>query len=138
MTIAQVSKLYGLSSDTLRYYERVGLLPAVGRTSGGVRNYSDEDLRWVEFIKCMRDAGVSVEALSEYVRLAQQGPGTAEARRRILIEQRTDLEKRMEEIRKTLERLNFKIANYDSMLAAGLKAGNVCADTTDKKSCKDG
>ena len=60
MTIAEVSSAYDISADTLRYYERVGLLPSIGRTSGGIRNYSEEDCRWVEYIKCMRSAGVSV------------------------------------------------------------------------------
>ncbi|HNW87598.1 MAG TPA: MerR family transcriptional regulator, partial [Candidatus Limiplasma sp.] len=69
MTIAEVCKRYSLSADTLRYYERVGLLPAIKRTSGGIRDYSEKDCRWVEYIKCMRSAGVSVETLVEYVML---------------------------------------------------------------------
>ena len=67
MTIAEVSRAYDISADTLRYYERVGLLPSIGRTSGGIRNYSEEDCRWVEYIKCMRSAGVSVETLVEWL-----------------------------------------------------------------------
>lgn len=61
MTITEVSKKYNLSADTLRYYERIKLLPSVNRTSGGIRDYTDEDCNWVEFIKCMRGAGLSVE-----------------------------------------------------------------------------
>lgn len=73
MTIAEVAKEYNISADTLRYYERIGLLPAVNRTQGGIRDYNEADCRWVEFIKCMRSAGLSVEALTEYVMLAQKG-----------------------------------------------------------------
>ena len=51
MTIAEVAKQYSLSADTLRYYERVGLLPNVHRTAGGIRDYSEEDCRWVGYIK---------------------------------------------------------------------------------------
>ena len=75
MTIAEVAQKYGLTPDTLRYHERMGLLPAVQRTMGGIRNYSETDFRWVEYIRCMRSAGVSIETLAEYVRLFQQGPG---------------------------------------------------------------
>ena len=53
MTIAEVSEKYGLTADTLRYYERVGLLPPVPRTSGGIRDYGEKDCGWIEFIKCM-------------------------------------------------------------------------------------
>ena len=76
MTIAEVSRQYDISADTLRYYERIGLLPHVGRTSGGIRNYSEDDCHWVEYIKCMRSAGVSVETLLEYVTLFHQGTST--------------------------------------------------------------
>ena len=61
MTIAQVSQKYGISADTLRYYERIGLLPPVGRTKSGIRDYTEEDCNWVNFIKCMRSAGLPVE-----------------------------------------------------------------------------
>ena len=73
MTIAQVSQKYGVSADTLRYYERIGLLPPVGRTKSGIRDYTEEDCNWVNFIKCMRGAGLPVETLIEYVGLFGQG-----------------------------------------------------------------
>ena len=77
MTIAEVAKRYGLTTDTLRYYERVGLLPVIGRMASGIRNYTESDCEWVSYIKCMRSAGVSVETLVEYVRLFRQGPENA-------------------------------------------------------------
>ena len=89
MTIREVSERYGLSADTLRYYERVGLIPPVPRTGGGVRDYDGASLGWVELIKCMRSAGVGIEALTEYCRLFQQGEETLEARKALLVEQRT-------------------------------------------------
>lgn len=91
MTIAEVSKRFGLSPDTLRYYERIGLIPRVSRNESGIRNYTEEDCKWIEFIKCMRSAGVQVETLVEYVTLLQQGDKTIEARKQILIEQREKL-----------------------------------------------
>ena len=117
MTISEVSKQYGLSTDTLRYYERIGLIPPVPRRGGGVRDYDRASLGWVELIKCMRSAGVSIEALIEYSRLFQQGDETLEARKALLVEQRRQLRERMEDMRKSLDRLDQKIENYDRDLA---------------------
>lgn len=117
MTIREVSERYGLSADTLRYYERVGLIPPVPRTGSGVRNYDAASLGWVELIKCMRSAGVGIEALCEYCRLFQQGEDTLEARKALLIEQRRQLLERMEDMRRSLDRLDEKIQNYEQGLA---------------------
>lgn len=117
MTIAEVSKKYDLSADTLRYYERIGLLPGVNRNKSGIRDYSEEDCRWVEFIKCMRSAGLPIEILIEYVTLFQKGDETVGARKELLVEQRKLLTEKMEEMQKTLERLNYKITMYEQGLA---------------------
>ena len=113
MKIAEVSEQYGLSSDTLRYYERVGLIPPVNRNDSGIRDYNELDLRRVEFIKCMRSAGLPVEVLIEYVGLVQQGDKTIDARKEILVEQREQLITRMNEMQKTLDLLNHKIEVYE-------------------------
>ena len=84
MTIAEVSKKFDLSQDTLRYYERIGLIPGVNRNKSGIRDYTEEDCRWVEFIKCMRNAGLPIEVLIEYVTLFQQGDETIEARKELI------------------------------------------------------
>jgi DNA-binding transcriptional MerR regulator len=116
MTIAEVSAKYGLSIDTLRYYERIGLIPPVTRNRNGIRNFTEMDCNWVAFTKCMRGAGIPVEALIEYVSLFQKGDSTRQVRKEILIEQRELLEKRIAEIRDALEKLDFKIANYDTLV----------------------
>lgn len=116
MTITEVCERFGVTQDTLRYYERIGLIPRVNRNKSGIRNFTEEDCRWVEFIKCMRGAGLPIEALIEYVALFQQGEETAVARKEILIEQRNQLIGRMEEMRKTLERLNHKIDRYEQSM----------------------
>ncbi len=113
MKIAEVSEQYGLSTDTLRYYERVGLIPTVNRNGSGIRDYNELDLRRVEFIKCMRSAGLPVEVLIDYVALVQEGDKTIEARKEILIEQRKLLVGRMNEMQKTLDILNHKIEVYE-------------------------
>jgi len=112
MTITEVSKKFDLTQDTLRYYERIGLIPEVNRNKSGIRDYTEEDCRWVEFVKCMRSAGLPIEVLIEYVTLFQQGYETADARKELLIEQRKELIEKMEEMKKTLKRLDYKIERY--------------------------
>ena len=116
MKIQEVSEKYSLSADTLRYYERVGLIPPVTRTMSGIRDYSDLDVRRVEFIKCMRSAGLPIEVLIDYMELVQQGDSTIEARKDILKEQREQLIARMNEMKKTLDIVNHKIQVYESLI----------------------
>jgi MerR family transcriptional regulator, aldehyde-responsive regulator len=114
MKIAEVSEHYGLSSDTLRYYERIGLIPPVNRNGSGIRDYGELDIRRVEFVKCMRSAGLPIEVLIEYVALVQQGDQTIETRKEILKEQRELLVARMTEMQKTLDILDHKIEVYEN------------------------
>lgn len=116
MTITEVSKIYNLTPDTLRYYERIGLLPSVNRSKGGIRNYTEEDCRWVEFAKCMREAGLPVEILIDYVSLFQKGDETIPARKEILLEQREILSGKIEDMKKTLDKLDYKISRYEERL----------------------
>lgn len=116
MTIAEASRKYGLSADTLRYYERIGLIPTVHRTKSGIRDYTEEDCRWIEFAKCMRGAGLPIEALIEYLALFQAGDSTIEARKELLCEQRDQLREKITEMQKTLERLDGKIERYEQGL----------------------
>ena len=116
MTIAEVSKKVNLSADTLRYYERIGLIPEVNRTESGIRDYTEKDLDCLEFVICFRNAGVSIETLIEYIKLYKKGDSTIEARKQLLISQREVMQKRLDEIQKTFETLNFKIDNYEKIL----------------------
>ncbi|MGL4336072.1 MAG: MerR family transcriptional regulator [Turicibacter sp.] len=116
MTITEVSKKFELTPDTLRYYERIGLIPRVNRKSNGVRDYSEQDCRWIEFIKCMRGAGLQIEVLIEFVSLFQQGDQTAPARKAILIDQRDQLVLRINDQQKTLDKLNQKIERYEELV----------------------
>ena len=113
MTIAEVSRKYEISADTLRYYERIGLIPPVPRTRGGLRDYGEESCGWIQLMKCMRAAGVQIEALIEYVDLFQQGDATLDARKALLVEQRDQLVSRMAEMQASLDLLNQKIDRYE-------------------------
>ncbi len=114
MTITEVSKIYNLTPDTLRYYERIGLIPTVHRNERGVRDYTQEDCNWVEFIKCMRGAGLPIEVLIDYVSMFQEGDSTIEARKELLMDQRKVLSDKIEEMKKILERLDYKIGLYEN------------------------
>lgn len=119
MTIAEVSKRFDLSTDTLRYYERIGLIPEVNRTSGGMRDYTEESCNWVELAKCMRSAGVPIESLIEYCTLARQGDSTIHARKELLVEERRKILEKMEAMKATLERMNYKIERYEKAEVTG-------------------
>ena len=113
MTIAEVSKTFGLTADTLRYYERIGLIPPVKRSSSGIRDYDEKDFNWVEFIKCMRGVGIPVEMLIEYVAMFRLGKETIAARKALLVEQRQQLADKIVAMQAVLERLDMKIDGYE-------------------------
>lgn len=118
MRIAEVAQQFDITPDTLRYYERIGLLPRIKRTASGVRDYSEADCGRIEFIKCMRGANVSIEALQEYMRLLDLGDATIAERKAILEEQRDIAQARIAEMQAGLDRLNHKIDNYGKILDA--------------------
>lgn len=117
MTISEVSEKYGVSQDTLRYYERIGLIPKVPRKRSGVRDYDEHSCGWVRFICCMRAAGVQIEALTEYVALLEQGDSTRTARKSILLKQRNSLARRLTDMQACLARLDHKLQGYDNIEA---------------------
>ena len=115
MTIKEVSQKYNISQDTLRYYERVGLIPTVARTSGGIRNYTENDLGWVENAICMRNAEVPIEALFE-------------ARRQLLQEQLDALKEQHAQIEATMKRLKYKISRYENAVKTGVLSWDDCPE----------
>lgn len=120
MTIKEVSEKFDLTPDTLRYYERVGVIPAVNRTKGGIRDYSEQDIKWIENAVCMRSAGVPVEMLIEYVRLFQEGDSTITARRDLLMEVRIEVQKQLDKYQATMDRINYKISRYEEAVKTGI------------------
>ena len=118
MTIAEVARRYDLTPDTLRYYEKLGLIPPVERSAGGIRNYSENDCKWVAFIKCMRSAGVSVDTLVKYVRLFGEGDATLAQRKQLLLEERAKIVARSQELNDVLNRLDWKLDGYETRMLA--------------------
>ena len=119
LTIKEVSEKYDIPSETLRYYERVGVIPPVTRTAGGIRDYSDTDIQWVENAKCMRAAGLPIEVIIEYLRLFREGDSTIKARLDLLSEQREILLKQYKQLEETINRLDYKISKYQEALQTG-------------------
>lgn len=128
MTIKEVSEQYKITQDTLRYYERIGMIPAVTRTAGGIRDYQETDLGWVELAICMRSAGLPVEAMIEYVKLYQEGDATIPARLQLLAEQREALAAQKKQIDITMERLNYKISRYEDAVKTGKLTWDECPE----------
>ncbi len=119
MTIKEVAEKYGITQDTLRYYERVKMIPPVHRTKGGIRDYQEDDLRWVELALCMRSAGLPIEAMIDYLRLFQEGDETIPARLDLLRGQMDVLVAQKEQIEATMERLSYKISKYEEAVRNG-------------------
>ncbi len=121
MTISEISQKYNLSPDTLRYYERIGLISNVPRSQSGIRNYDERTCKRIEFVKCMRSAGVEIEALIEYMKLLDQGKSTVSARKELLEEQKEKLLEKQKDINTTIDRLTYKIQMYDEIASGKRK-----------------
>ena len=129
MTVKEVCKRYHLTPDTLRYYEKAGVIPPVGRTRGGARHYTEADLAFVETAVCLRQAGVPVTAVAEYVKLYRQGDDTFAARLALLEREQAHLQEQKERLEKTLNLLNYKIGRY----RVAVETGVLCWDNTEKE-----
>ena len=114
MTIKEVSQAYNIPEATLRYYEKEGIIFNVERKNG-IRNYNEENLSNIEFVKCMRNAGMSIERLKQYITLIHV-TDSEQIRKAILEDQRQDTLNKIEELNKTLDKLNYKIDNYQKII----------------------
>ncbi|MDK6803749.1 MerR family transcriptional regulator [Lactobacillus mulieris] len=114
LTITEISKKYNITTDTIRYYERIGLLPNIPRKSNGNRYFTDGMQHFLEMVICLRHSGVSVDSLVEYVALIQEGDATLDARKELLEEQRDLLEEKEHNLQRSIDRLNHKISLYES------------------------
>ncbi|MFT8337834.1 MerR family transcriptional regulator [Schleiferilactobacillus harbinensis] len=113
MTIDEVSKKFSLTKDTLRYWERIGLLPEITRNESGYRDYDQHAVNWVYYVMVLRKAGMSIEALSEFVKLLREGDQTVAARKALFVKQRADLAEQRDNIDKTIRYLDFKINHFE-------------------------
>ncbi|MEU8760619.1 MerR family transcriptional regulator [Streptomyces sp. NPDC048659] len=119
-TISEVAALTGLSAHTLRWYERIGLMPHVDRSHTGQRRFTGRDLDWLAFVGKLRLTGMSVADMVRYAELVREGPHTHAARRTLLETTRRDVLTRIAELQDTLAVLDLKIDHY----------GTVCGGST--------
>lgn len=133
MNIKKAAEMFGLSVDTLRYYERVGVIPPVQRNESGYRDYTTNDLNWIYLAKNLRNAGLSVESLIEFAQLTQlrEKQDVGKAQKQILSDQLEELDKKIAEMQEVRELLIYKIDTYDDHLAK-FKAGKIPADQVEK------
>ena len=131
MTINEVAEKYDISADTLRYYERVGMIPKVTRRPNGIRDYQESDLGWVELAICMRSAGLPIEVMIEYVKLYKEGDNTIPARLELLQEQMNVLKEQKAQIESTVERLAYKISKYEEAMETGVLVWDESGDCHD-------
>ncbi len=127
MTIKEVCEHFNIPVDTLRYYEKIGIIPSVTRTKGGQRDYQEADLAWVKMAICLRGAGFPVDALSEFVQLTKEGDATIDARLALLTKRREELRREKEELEIALSRLDSKIVYYEK----ALKCGSICCNPSE-------
>ena len=131
MTIKEVAEKYDISADTLRYSERVGMIPKVTRRPNGIRDYQESDLGWVELAICMRSAGLPIEVMIEYVKLYKEGDNTIPARLELLQEQMNALKEQKAQIESTVERLAYKISKYEEAMETGVLVWDESGDCHD-------
>ncbi len=118
-TVGEMAKLLGVPASTLRYYDKEGLLPFVGRSSGGIRQFHDSDLEWLRVINCMKKAGMSLKDIRQYIELARQGNGTIDTRLAMFRHQREVLQQQMEELQHTLAMVEYKCWYYETAQTTG-------------------
>lgn len=112
-SIAEVAEKTHLTAHTLRYYEKEGLLPFVNRSDSGNRDFKDTDLEWLELICCLKNTGMSVKNIKEFIGLCLKGDDTLDVRREIFIAHREEVINQMAKLQKNLDKINYKINYYD-------------------------
>lgn len=118
LTIKQVSEKTGFSPSTLRYYEKVKILPPVNRTNG-IRVYSDEDIEWILLINCLKDTNMPVSDIKKFVALCAKGDSTLAERLSIVLKHQRDIRSQITELQTYLNHIDFKAEYYKKACAAG-------------------
>ncbi|MCV3206170.1 MerR family transcriptional regulator [Mesorhizobium sp. YC-39] len=115
MRISEAASTSGLSIDTIRYYEKLGLLPKIGRGSAGRRDFSAENIEWLVLLSSLRETGMPMAQMRQFARLYQQGNETLSQRRAALLDHAAQLEKRRTALDRCAELLAYKLKRYDEL-----------------------
>lgn len=121
-TVKMVSEKTHLSPHVLRYYEKEGLLPHIKRTASGIRHYSDADLEWLGLICCLKNTGMSIKQIRDFVNLSLQGPETLKTRCEMLLEHKREVEDHIAEMNHHLVEVTRKIDYFSKQYEAHLGA----------------
>ncbi|MGX7245926.1 MerR family transcriptional regulator [Enterococcus quebecensis] len=131
MNSKEAAEMFGLTTDTIRYYERVGVIPPIERDKNGYRVYTTRDLNWIYLAKSLRHAGVSIESLIEFATLSQLGGDVEQAQKQILQDQLQEITEKLEKMTKTRDLLRYKIDTYDEHIAK-FKSGEVTSENVEE------
>lgn len=118
-TVSEMAKILNVAPSTLRYYDREGLLPFVQRSPGGIRVFTETDLRWLKMISCLKSAGMPLKDIRRYIEMAMQGDETIDARLEMFHEQRRRLQEQMRQLQQTLDVVEYKCWFYETAKSAG-------------------
>lgn len=121
-TIGEAAGKMNLTTYTLRYYDREGLLPFVERSSSGVRMFQEKDFEWIKLIECMKNAGMPIKEIKQFIDWYIEGDSTISLRRNMFYERKKIVEEQIETLKRTLDTLKYKCWFYDTALAAGTTA----------------
>ncbi|MQA73934.1 MAG: MerR family transcriptional regulator [Solirubrobacterales bacterium] len=112
LTISDVAQETGLTSHTLRYYERAGLLAGVERNGSGHRRYTSEDVEWVILVTRLRATGMPIRLIRRYAELVRDGEGNEAERLALLEAHRAEVVARLDQLHRNLELIDYKIGLY--------------------------
>jgi len=116
MIIKEMATICGVSEATLRYYEKIGLIPPVPRNVSGLRVYNQDYVEWVKLISELKSVGMSLDAIQEYMELARKGKRTTHQRRKIIALARQLLLSKISQLQEAVAKADEQLANYDQAL----------------------
>ena len=119
-TVGEMAKILGIPASTLRYYDKEGLLPFVERSSGGIRMFTEKDHEWLKVIECLKQSGLSIKDIRNFISMVIQGDESSLAKRLTLFQARRDaVKKQIKDMQETLELLEFKCWYYEQAIQDG-------------------
>lgn len=121
-TIKQVSEMFDIPMTTLRYYDKEGLLPYVSRKKSGYREFSENDIQTLRVIECLKKSGMSIKEIKQFADWVQMGDASLKERLEMFRNRKLAVEQQMEELKKTMELIEYKCWYYETALAAGTEA----------------
>ena len=115
-TIGDISEMFSITADTLRYYEKTGVIPPIKRDENGRRVFSEDDIKWLGFVNCLKLTEMPLDNIRKYLELLKSGDKTAKMRREIIAKQKLVLGKRINELNTAMNHLDNKLKFYDDLL----------------------